>query len=138
MTAIASPPKLALPDRQAEAWRLIREFWERTGRGPTAAELADQFTPPIRPQSAQRHIDKLRLAGYVSGGSYSRPVTFADLAPAGKPISVNRPDAECQALLLEADEILGIVAVADRPRRDEWRRKAADYLRRRHGQQAQG
>jgi hypothetical protein len=126
------PDTLArLTPRQNEAWRRCCEWRALWGRLPTIAELARLMS--VSPETASDFADKLGLAGLLDrrrkvrgreGGRYAKcPLQPGALWPAA--------EAEIlfvRGLLREADDLLSAIPVMDRPRRDAWRNRAAEYL----------
>jgi SOS-response transcriptional repressor LexA len=97
--------------RQAQALMLIRPFIAEYGREPTGTELGRAMTPPIRPQSAARLLDKLRAAGKLTPPTPEAQKLRALLADVR---AFLRPLAVCQgdrlalgALVARIDAALG-------------------------------
>lgn len=71
---------MTLPPRQALALTLARQFLAMNGHWPGGRTLAKMFDPPIRYQSADALIRKLRQQGYFGGS----PKADADAAENAK------------------------------------------------------
>lgn len=106
-----------------------RELCAKLGRAPIIRELAAALD--IRNESAQRALEKLTIEGYelpmsnmirLKGRLHSYK-----LKPKSAPFAA-REAQKLIDLLREADVILSCICVNDRPRRDQWRSKAAVYL----------
>ncbi len=111
------------------AYRLLAE---RLNRAPTANELS-HLQDGIANESVRRLIEKLAVRGY------QLPLSRRHCTPRGngviavavhdrQPSAAERELGHVRGLLREADIILSHITVADRPARDEWRRRAAEYL----------
>jgi hypothetical protein len=99
----------ALTDRQRETLGKYRGFAQAHGRPPSWTELGRLLDPPVRGQTAERLVTRLRLSGYIAHGPAERVA---------------------QELLGEADIILGSVHLTngDRARVNALRARIAELL----------
>jgi hypothetical protein len=96
--------------------------WERDkGQVPTAREWAAAFN--IHPMSADAALCRLAAAGFASP---RRPHRYDDRPNGHSPAELEV--RLVRELLREADAMLAVVCIVDRPRRDGWRQRAAAYL----------
>lgn len=116
----------AIPPRQRAALRIIR-LLASAGEMTTVGCLADRLH--ITAQAASRLVDRLRIAGYIAPGQsgwHRRVVPVVGSEPL--PLVLNCPHRDAVALLREANEMLAVVPVAMRERRDAWRVRVRELL----------